>query len=45
MIFIFYIKGVLLNNNYIFVKIMREIYVIDNFKIKILIEISIFIFE
>ena len=43
MIFIFYIKGVLLDNNRIFIKITREIHVIDNFKIKIFIEINIFI--
>ena len=44
-IFIFYIKGVLLDNNRVFVKITREIYIIDNFKIRIFIEVNILILE
>ena len=41
-IFIFYIKEVLLDNIYIFVRITREIHIINNFKIDILIEANIF---
>ena len=44
-IFIFYIKEVLLDFNdiYIFAKITRKIYIIDNFKINIFIDTNIFI--
>ena len=41
MIFIFYLKSVLSNNNYIFAEITREIHIIDNLKIEILIEVNI----
>ena len=46
-IFIFYIKEVFFNNNdiRIFAKIIREIYIIDNFKINMLIDIDIFILK
>ena len=46
-IFIFYIKGVFFNNNNIriFAKIVREIYIIDDFKINIFIDIKIFILK
>ena len=44
-IFIFYIKEVLpdFNNIRIFVKFIRKIYIINNFKINIFININIFI--
>ena len=41
----FYIKGVLLNNNHIFAEITREIHVINDFRVKTLIKINIFILE
>ena len=43
-IFIFYIKGILLdfNDTYIFAEITREIHIIDNLKINIFININIF---
>ena len=46
-IFIFNIKGVLpdFNNIRIFVKIIREIYIVDNLKINIFININIFILK
>ena len=42
-IFIFYIKGVLLDDIRTFAQIIREIYIIDNFKVGMFIDINIFI--
>ena len=42
-ILIFYIKRVLFNNTRTFARITREIYIIDNLKIEILIEANILI--
>ena len=46
-VFIFYIKNVLFDdkNIYIFIQIIREIYIIDDFKIDIFIETNIFTSE
>ena len=41
-IFIFYMKGIFLDNIYTFAKITRKIHVINNFKINIFIEINVF---
>ena len=40
-VLIFYIKEVLKNNTRVFVKITREIYIVDNLKIRILIKFDI----
>ena len=42
-ILIFYIKSVLFNNTRVFAKIIREIYIINDLKTNILIELNILI--
>ena len=42
---IFYIKGVLLNGTRTFVKISREIYIVDDLKVGMLIRSDIFTLE
>ena len=44
-VLIFYIKGVLSNNIRAFIEITREIYIVDNLKANILIELDILILE
>lgn len=44
-VFIFYIKDVLFDNIRAFAQIIREIYIIHNFKANILIKANIFIFK
>ena len=44
-VFIFYMKSVLSNDIRVFIEIIREIYIINDLKTKILIEIDILILE
>ena len=44
-VFIFYIKKMLFENKRVFVEIIKKIYIVDDFKIEIFIEINIFILE
>ena len=44
-VLIFYMKSVLSNNTRVFIEIIKEIYIINNLKIEIFIEINILILE
>ena len=44
-VFIFFMKNILFDKTYAFVKITREIYIINNFKTRIFIEANIFILK
>ena len=44
-VLIFYMKSILFNNIRVFIEIIREIYIINNLKIKIFIKVDILILE